>query len=88
MRQQSYFEQFSGYKPTDDTWWDKWAVVRNGFIHREYDSEAEAASEIVRISEHYPHIEATIVHIEKAGFEDMRYKSLGMPIFPIDIGER
>ena len=78
-REKAYFEQFSGHHRRDDMYWDRWAVTQNGFVMGEFDNSSDAIAYCAELSKHP---EPVVVHIEKAGYDNMRLKQLAMPIWP------
>jgi hypothetical protein len=72
--EQVYFEQFSGYKPTDDAWWDVWGILysNDAFCHKECRSLDEAMAEVAHIRQTHPDMPLTIDHQERVGYGDMR----------------
>lgn len=62
----------------DNQWWDTWALVYNGFLHKEFDTEDEALAELSRINRDYPDIDIEIIYTKNAGFGDMRYKMVAV----------
>jgi len=83
VNEREYFGQFSSYNSNDDSWWDTWAIVYDGFIHREFRSEDEANQELTRLSMECPEYQCRIVKTENAGYGDMRFKALSYPFYPI-----
>ena len=79
INEQSYFEQFSGHQSTDDVFWDKWAVIQNGFAMKEFDDPLDALIYCNQLPESAR--EPQVIYIEKAGYGDTRLKALALPIW-------
>jgi hypothetical protein len=62
----------------DEKWYDTWALVYNGFLHKEYLNEQDAQTELERLKREYPDHDVRIVFTENAGFGNVRFKMVGV----------
>jgi hypothetical protein len=73
LQEQAYFEGFSSYKPTDDTWWDLWIILwSSDFCCGEYLSKEAAETELKRLKSTAKNVEFRIEHVPNAGYGDQR----------------